>query len=187
MLNGKILRAARALLDWDQSDLARAARVSLGTIRKVEQGATGVRRSTAKRIIEALDKAGVALLKDGPDGGKGVRLKEREMTESMRAYFELQSKIKGWFIYNKGYVDGEDLDGLVAELAFDAYTDSLDENQKLEIPDTLVQDLKKLEDLESEIGAEQDEEMFSVARARGWDGKPNTLQFFLDDDDDFEG
>lgn len=66
-------RAARALLDWTQADLAARAGVSPGTIRGFESGRRTLHRATASAIRQALEAAGVALLGPDADGGEGVR------------------------------------------------------------------------------------------------------------------
>lgn len=75
------MRAARALLGIDQSELARLAGVSLPTIRRME-GSDGVVRGvvdTLMKVIDGLDRAGVVLIGDNApsaEGGRGVRLKD---------------------------------------------------------------------------------------------------------------
>jgi predicted transcriptional regulator len=75
------MRAARALLGIDQKALAELAGVSLPTIQRME-ASTGTVRGVVEsltRVVEALDRAGVALIGEGArsdEGGRGVRLKE---------------------------------------------------------------------------------------------------------------
>lgn len=75
------MRAARALLGIDQSELARLAGVSLPTIRRME-ASDGVVRGvvdTLMKVIDGLDRAGVVLIGDNApsaEGGRGVRLKD---------------------------------------------------------------------------------------------------------------
>ncbi len=66
-------RAARALLDWTQADLASGACVSPGTIRGFEAGQRVLHRATATAIRQALEAAGVVLLGADAEGGEGVR------------------------------------------------------------------------------------------------------------------
>ena len=73
------IRAARALLDWSQPQLAEMAKLSLPTIRRME-GPLGPGRSTAANIdavLRALEGAGVVFMEAGElkPGGPGVRLK----------------------------------------------------------------------------------------------------------------
>jgi len=80
MITAGQLRAARALLGIDQRQLAELAGVSLPTIQRME-ASDGVVRGvidTLTKVVEALDRAGIALIGDGsdsPEGGRGVRLK----------------------------------------------------------------------------------------------------------------
>lgn len=69
-------RAARALLDWTQDELAERAEVSRGTIRGFESGQHMLQRSTAAAVRRALVAGGVALVEADRDGGHGVRLIE---------------------------------------------------------------------------------------------------------------
>jgi predicted transcriptional regulator len=70
------LRAARALLGIEQKTLAEMAGVSLPTIQRMEASEGTVRGNvdTLTKVIEALDRAGIELLKVG---GRGVRLREK--------------------------------------------------------------------------------------------------------------
>jgi transcriptional regulator with XRE-family HTH domain len=67
-------RAARALLDWNQDDLAVAAHVGVVTLRQFEKGATQPRRAILAALRRALEEAGVRFIDRG--GGPGVRLLE---------------------------------------------------------------------------------------------------------------
>lgn len=69
------VKAARALLRWSQSDLAKASGVSLPTIKRLEAetGEFGGLASTAEAIRTALEGAGVQFIPEN-GGGAGVRL-----------------------------------------------------------------------------------------------------------------
>jgi transcriptional regulator with XRE-family HTH domain len=74
------IRAARKLLDWKQTDLAKAAGLSDVEIKNLERGLANPRPSTLDRLEKAFDEAGVVFLAAGEfgDGGPGLRLKNRE-------------------------------------------------------------------------------------------------------------
>lgn len=55
----RLMRAARALAGWEQSDLADTAGISIATVRKIEQGAIGMRLATKKNITDAFKRAGI--------------------------------------------------------------------------------------------------------------------------------
>jgi predicted transcriptional regulator len=76
MLFAAQIRAARALLDWRQDDLARAADVGITTIRRIEgqPGPVMGYVSTVLRIQAALEKAGIQFTEEDQHGGIGVRL-----------------------------------------------------------------------------------------------------------------
>jgi len=83
MISSAQMRAARALLGWDQRQLAEAAGLSLPTIQRMEASDGQVRGNvdSLMKVVEALEQAGVELIGEGaasPAGGRGVRLKDRE-------------------------------------------------------------------------------------------------------------
>ena len=89
MITAGQLRAARALLGIDQRQLAKLAGVSLPTIQRMETSDGVVRGviDTLTKVVEALDRAGIALIGDGsdsPEGGRGVRLKSAGPSGSAR-------------------------------------------------------------------------------------------------------
>jgi transcriptional regulator with XRE-family HTH domain len=80
MISAGQLRAARALLDIDQRDLADLSDLSVPTIQRME-ASDGVIRGNVDslmKLVAALDAAGIELIGEGAssqDGGRGVRLK----------------------------------------------------------------------------------------------------------------
>ena len=71
------LRAARGLLGWSQSQLAKVSDVGLSTVRRME-GSDGPLRGTAGnvwKVQRALEDAGVIFI-DENDEGPGVRLRK---------------------------------------------------------------------------------------------------------------
>ena len=77
MLQAAQIRAARALLGWRQEDLAKAAKVGLATIARIEQGEGMVQGnfSTITKIQQALERQGISFITE-PGGGFGVRLQK---------------------------------------------------------------------------------------------------------------
>jgi transcriptional regulator with XRE-family HTH domain len=76
------MRAARALLGIDQRRLAVLAELSVPTIQRMEASDGVVRGNvdSLMKLVTALESAGIELLGEGipsPDGGRGVRLRER--------------------------------------------------------------------------------------------------------------
>ena len=78
MLSSDQIRGARAILRLSQADLAKAAGVSLETIKRLEamHGELKVRLDTLTRIKEAFERAGVEFIPEN-GGGAGVRLAKR--------------------------------------------------------------------------------------------------------------
>lgn len=76
MITPAQIRAARAMLQWKQSDLAAKSSISEVSIKNIERGKTDARASTLQAIQSALESAGVVFLDPGHnrDGGAGVRL-----------------------------------------------------------------------------------------------------------------
>jgi predicted transcriptional regulator len=71
------IKAARALLGWSQDDLAKAADVSIPTVKRLEavDGPLGGRDQTADKIVGAIARAGIQFI-DENGGGPGVRLRK---------------------------------------------------------------------------------------------------------------
>jgi transcriptional regulator with XRE-family HTH domain len=72
-MTGRQLKAARALIGMEQSELAKRAKVSIGTVRRFETfpGPIAATTTTIAAVERALEKAGIELLNaDRP----GVRL-----------------------------------------------------------------------------------------------------------------
>jgi transcriptional regulator with XRE-family HTH domain len=81
MITAEQCRAARALLDWGQADLAEKAGVGIVTVRQLEAGSHDARRATLQVIKQALEGAGVEFI-DENGGGPGVRLRKRNHKKS---------------------------------------------------------------------------------------------------------
>jgi len=80
LLTSEMIRAARALLRWEQRDLANASSVSLPTIKRLERkpGPLGAHSSTVALIARAFEAAGVEFT-NGDQAG--VRLRQRRRQE----------------------------------------------------------------------------------------------------------
>ena len=70
------LRAARALLDWNQETLAEMSDVGVATIRRMEARNGPIRASSDRlwRLQEVLEQAGVIFIPEENGQGPGVRL-----------------------------------------------------------------------------------------------------------------
>ena len=69
-------RAARALLNWSQPDLAEAVGVTRQTITNFERGLRNSYPANLAAIREALEAAGVVFIEEN-GGGPGARLRDR--------------------------------------------------------------------------------------------------------------
>ena len=74
------MRAARALLEIDQRELAQRSGLSLPTIQRMESSAGVIRGNvdSLMKLFDALAAAGIELIGQGAvsaEGGRGVRLK----------------------------------------------------------------------------------------------------------------
>ena len=69
------IRAARALLDWTQTDLAAAARIALPTVKRYETGIRTPIPVIMAAVRRALEDAGVEFIPAKSGKGVGVRLK----------------------------------------------------------------------------------------------------------------
>src|SRR5271165_6106393 len=72
------IRAARALLRWEQRDLAEASKVSLPSIKRLEanRGPLAAQARTIEAMRAALEAGGVEFIAEN-GGGSGVRLRKR--------------------------------------------------------------------------------------------------------------
>jgi hypothetical protein len=75
-ISGAQMRAARALLRWTALDLAKASKVGVATIRRVEvvDGDISATKANQAALRHALEAAGVEFI-DENGGGAGVRLR----------------------------------------------------------------------------------------------------------------
>jgi transcriptional regulator with XRE-family HTH domain len=81
MITGNQLRAARALLNIDQREIADMAKLSVPTIQRMEasEGVIRANVDSLMKLVFALDNAGIELINPGAhsvSGGRGVRLRE---------------------------------------------------------------------------------------------------------------
>lgn len=81
MITASQLRAARALADVDQRQLAELAGLSLPTIQRMEASDGVIRGNVVSlmKLIAALDAVGIELIGENATsqgGGRGVRLKD---------------------------------------------------------------------------------------------------------------
>ena len=76
-MNGRQIRAARALIGWSAQDLANASSVGVATIRRAElkDRETGMTAPNIAAIRAALEAAGVLFIDENGEG-PGVRLKK---------------------------------------------------------------------------------------------------------------
>ena len=80
MITAAQLRAARALLDIDQRDLAQRSGLSVPTIQRMEASDGVVRGNvdSLMKLVDALNTRGIELIGEGAassGGGRGVRLR----------------------------------------------------------------------------------------------------------------
>lgn len=75
MVTAEQIKAARALLNWGQRDLAAAAGLSVPTIKRVEASRGAIRSTyaTVLAIKEALEKAGIEFIHESGRGVKKAR------------------------------------------------------------------------------------------------------------------
>jgi transcriptional regulator with XRE-family HTH domain len=78
VLTSEQMRAARALLRWEQKDLAAASKVSLPSIKRLERltGPLAAQPLTIDALRKAFETGGVIFIDENGEG-PGVRLKKR--------------------------------------------------------------------------------------------------------------
>jgi transcriptional regulator with XRE-family HTH domain len=74
-----LVRTARALLDWTQPDLARAAGIALATLKRFEKRHRTPIPVVRAAIFAALEKAGVQFQEDGKQ--LGVTISARKLSK----------------------------------------------------------------------------------------------------------
>jgi transcriptional regulator with XRE-family HTH domain len=90
MITANQLRAARALLNIDQRQMADLAGLSVPTIQRME-ASDGVIRANVDslmKLVAALESAGIELINPGiasSTGGRGVRLREHVIKPKTKA------------------------------------------------------------------------------------------------------
>ena len=67
------LRAARALLNWSQDDLASAAEVAVMMIKNYERRLSDPRLSSMTKLKQTLEEAGIEFIDSTEKSGPGVR------------------------------------------------------------------------------------------------------------------
>jgi transcriptional regulator with XRE-family HTH domain len=70
------IRAARALLNWTQRDLASAAAISAATVKRVEIGYHAPIRAVKTAIVRALEDEGIEFHHDGKQAGVTISVKK---------------------------------------------------------------------------------------------------------------
>lgn len=74
MINATQARMGRAALNWTTKDLSEKAGIGINTVTRFERG-DDARVSTAEKIKQALEQAGVEFIPEN-GGGSGVRLRK---------------------------------------------------------------------------------------------------------------
>ena len=67
------IRAARALLNWNQPELASAAHIALATLKRFEIGSRTPIHAIRSAIIRALENEGIEFFHDGTRAGVSLR------------------------------------------------------------------------------------------------------------------
>ena len=75
MITAAQCRAARALLEWSQQELADAAGVGVVTVHQLEAAASKPRQATMDVIRRAFESSGIEFI-DENGGGQGVRFRK---------------------------------------------------------------------------------------------------------------
>jgi len=70
MISPAQCRAARALLDWSQQELAEASKIGNATIRNLEGGKSDPQHATLDVLRRCFEAAGIAFIDD--ERGEGV-------------------------------------------------------------------------------------------------------------------
>ena len=74
MIDGRQIRAARAMLGWSREDLLQASGISMSALLRMEGALADSRSSTLNKVVKALSLAGIEFV-TRDDGAIGVILK----------------------------------------------------------------------------------------------------------------
>ncbi|MBP8219959.1 MAG: helix-turn-helix transcriptional regulator [Aeromonadaceae bacterium] len=74
MIDGRQVRAARAMLGWSREELLDASGISMSALLRMEGNTTDSRTSTLNKVVKALSLAGIEFV-TRDDGAIGVMLK----------------------------------------------------------------------------------------------------------------
>lgn len=74
MINGRQVRAARAMLGWSREELLDAAGISMSALLRLEGALADTRISTLRKVVQALNQAGIEFL-SREDGAIGVMMR----------------------------------------------------------------------------------------------------------------
>ena len=74
-MNGPLARAARALIQWPRSHVAKIAGLEEEALAQFEAGASVFAASDLTRLRDALERGGAVFIREDNSGGLGVRLK----------------------------------------------------------------------------------------------------------------
>lgn len=110
MISPAQIRAARALINWSQADLVRAARMTPAALSRLESGLAKGRANTLQTLEDIFVQAGVEFMP-----GNGVRLKQRSVTiveyEGLDAVAHMQDDVYTTLLcgqHNEMYLSGVD-------------------------------------------------------------------------------
>ena len=77
MIDGRQIRAARAMLGWSREELLRASGISMSALLRMEGNMADSRSSTLNKVVKALSLAGIEFV-TRDDGAIGVILKAQK-------------------------------------------------------------------------------------------------------------
>ena len=75
MIDGRQVRAARAMLGWSREELLDASGISMSALLRLESAQADTRISTLSKVVRALNQAGVEFV-NREDGAIGVMLRQ---------------------------------------------------------------------------------------------------------------
>lgn len=82
MIDGRQIRAARAMLGWSREELLDASGISMSALLRMEGNLADSRSSTLNKVVKALNLAGIEFI-TRDDGGIGVVLKASIPTDTI--------------------------------------------------------------------------------------------------------
>ena len=152
MIEPRQIRAARALLNWSQDDLASASGIARSSIKNIENDITTARKDTIHDIQSALENCGIEFI-----AGSGVRIKNEAITilrdaDALRIFFD--------DIYTTMQ------NSIIADILISGVDEKAYDDFDKELVNSHLERMKKLGDVKQKVICKKGDTNFTVSYAK---------------------